>query len=302
MRVGISVLGWGGGSSEAGWVSDSAQIAEHCGFSTIWAGEHFLFFDEQTSVYPYMDKGSSGAHPLPKTTELLDPFVALTWAGAATSTIRLAVGVALLPLRNPVVLAKQVASIDHLTEGRFVLGVGIGWLEQEYDAVGVPVERRVTRLEEYITVMRRLWEQESSTFDGEFIRFQGALCYPKPRYGTVPVYFGGMTDPVLRRTARIGDGILAVGLEPGDAADYVTRLQTFASEKGRDTATIQISVLLPRRHTYSVDDLKRYADAGIDEIVVRIPYGMCQASQGPRSWIEQSARDFVERVAALETS
>ncbi len=305
MKVGIWCLGWGGDTSRPDWVIEAAQTAEKCGFSTMWAGEHFLYFDHAKSQYPYAEPGSAsgaalgtgGKNALTVTTDLLDPFISLTWAGAVTSTIRLGTGIALLPLRNPVVLAKQVATLDHLTRGRFLLGAGLGWMEEEYDAIGIPMARRVTRMEEYVESMRCLWHNESSTFLGEFTSFEQARCYPKPANGSVPVYFGGMADAVLRRVARMGDGWLAVSLPSEDAEDRVSFLRKAAEECGRDPDSIEIAASLPRRETFDLDDFKRYRDAGVDEISVRV--GGFHFPDGPRACVEDLARRVLDPVLSL---
>ncbi|HEX4210241.1 MAG TPA: TIGR03619 family F420-dependent LLM class oxidoreductase, partial [Candidatus Binataceae bacterium] len=180
-----------------------AENADRLGFGTLWAPEHVVLFDEHQSKYPYSDDGRFLAG---STIDLLDPFVGLTYAAAYSKRIRLATGICLVPEHNPLVLAKVIASLDFLSSGRFALGVGIGWSSEEFAALGIPFERRAQRTTEYIEVMRKLWGEESSTFDGEFVRFVEVRSFPKPIQRKVPVIFGGESLPALRRVARIGDG------------------------------------------------------------------------------------------------
>ncbi len=151
MKVGLFALGIGTGA-RPGVIAKTAEAAERCGVSTLWAAEHVVLFDRQDSRYPYAD---SGVFPLPGGADWLDPFITLTFAAAVTRTIRLATGICLVPEHNPVVLAKEVASLDRLSKGRFALGVGIGWSAEEFAALGIPFERRAQRTREYIEVMRR---------------------------------------------------------------------------------------------------------------------------------------------------
>src|SRR5262249_32476621 len=144
-------------------------------FATLWMGEHVVLFDRHASRYPY---STDGQFSLPPTVDWLDPFVALSFAAAVTRTIRLATGICLVPEHQPLSLAKQVASLDHLSGGCFVLGVGAGWLAEEFAALGVPFARRAQRMREYIAVMRRLWSEGVTSIDGEFVRFAGAHSFP----------------------------------------------------------------------------------------------------------------------------
>ena len=180
------------------WVRTVATTAERLGFSTIWAPEHVVLLDEYASNYPY----SSGKFPGPTDTPIADPFTTLAYAAACTTKIRLATGICLVPEHNPLVLAKTVATVDQLSGGRFIFifGVGVGWPAEEFEALGVPFERRGPRTREYVEVMRKLWTERSSSHQGEFVKFTNVLSYPKPvSENGVPVWFGGESNPALRR-------------------------------------------------------------------------------------------------------
>src|SRR5215470_14081926 len=202
MQIGYFAVGIGPTVSP-GSVRTVATTAERLGFSTIWAPEHVVLLEEYASKYPY----SSGNFPAPPDTPFADPFVTLAYAAACTSTIRLGTGICLVPEHNPLVLAKTVATVDRLSGGRFIFGVGVGWLAEEFQALGIPFERRGHRTREYIEVMRKLWTEPRSSYRGEFVEFEGVVSYPKPAGNKgVPVWFGGESNPALRRVAEYGDG------------------------------------------------------------------------------------------------
>jgi probable F420-dependent oxidoreductase len=198
MKVGYFALGIGPGTEPA-WVRTIATNAERLGFDTIWAPEHVVLLDRYASRYPY----SSGEFPTPLDTPFSEPITTLAFAAACTNRIKLATGICLVPEHNPLALAKSVATVDRLSGGRFILGVGIGWLEEEFQAIGVPWDRRGQRTREYIDAMRRLWADRLSSYKGEFVNFSGVLSFPKPANGnSVPVWFGGESGPALRRVAE----------------------------------------------------------------------------------------------------
>ena len=165
MKTGLFALGIGNGTRPE-IVRATAEHAEGAGISTLWVGEHVVLFDRHDSKYPYSAEGN---FPLPADADWLDPFITLTFAAAVTKEIRLATGICLVPEHNPLVLAKEVASLDHLSGGRFALGVGIGWSAEEFAALGIPFDRRAQRTREYVEVMRRLWGEKLTTFRGEFV-------------------------------------------------------------------------------------------------------------------------------------
>src|SRR5579864_3239234 len=199
MKIGLLTAGLGKAANPR-ILRTIAEHAERLGFGTLWAPEHVVLFDRYTeSKYPYSQDGAFAA---PSTIEWMDPFVALTWIAARTSKIRLATGICLVPEHNPLVLAKVIASLDYLSGGRFALGVGIGWSSEEFAALGVPFERRAQRTREYIEVMRKVWSEEKTSFNGEFVSFKDARAFPKPPQGAkLPIIFGGESLPALRRTA-----------------------------------------------------------------------------------------------------
>jgi len=201
--VGLHALGIGVGARRE--VIDAvAAAAERCGFATLWAGEHVVMVDEPLSRYPYSRDGQIA---VPAAADWLDPLVALSFAAAATRHIRIATGVLLLPEHNPVLLAKQAASLDVLCGARLTLGIGVGWSREEFAALGVPFARRGARADEYLKVMRLLWREDVASFDGEWVSFRAVRVNPKPlRDRRIPIVIGGNSDAALRRAATFGDG------------------------------------------------------------------------------------------------
>src|SRR6476646_330377 len=214
MRLGLHALGIGTGAKRA--VIDAvAGAAERAGFATLWAGEHVVMVDESASRYPYSDDGRIA---VPAEADWLDPMIALSFAAAATSTIRIATGVLLLPEHNPVLVAKQAATLDALSGGRLTLGIGIGWSREEFDALGVPFERRAARTREYVDAMRTVWRDDVASFHGDFVHFDAVRVNPKPlRESRIPVVLGGNSDAALRRVALWGDGWYGFNLDGVDA-------------------------------------------------------------------------------------
>lgn len=271
-----------------------AEHAERLGFGTLWAPEHVVLFDRYTeSKYPY---SQDGAFAVPSTTDWMDPFVALTYAAACTSRIRLATGICLVPEHNPLVLAKVIASLDYVSGGRFALGVGIGWSAEEFKALGIPFERRAQRTREYIAVMRKLWGEESTTFHGEFVNVDAARSFPKPvQGGQVPIIFGGESAPALKRVAEYGTGWFGFNLTPEVATAKVEQLKGLMGERGRALGEVEI-IISPYLQKVAPGSLNAYQAAGVSEIVQLLPIPADEAKlpdvleQMARAWVEPAAR------------
>ncbi len=293
MKIGISGIGMGKGSRPR-TLATVAEHAERLGFGTLWAPEHVVLFDHYESAYPYSDDGQFLAAG---NIDLTDPFVTLTYAAARTNRIRLATGICLVPERNPLVLAKVVASVDRLSNGRVALGVGIGWSSEEFAALGIPFERRAQRTCEYIEAMRELWGKEKSSYAGEFVNFKDARSFPKPVNGArLPIIFGGESVPALRRVARYGDAWFSVKLNPQQLEEKLKRLEPLLKEQGRKLSDIEL-IVSPYQAEVTRDELRRYHELGVREIIpfVRMP---SDESQIP-AHLEQLAREWVEPAAKL---
>src|SRR6202023_1868878 len=263
MEVGYFAVGIGP-TVDPEWVRSIATTAERLGFATIWAPEHVVLLEQYASKYPY----SNGKFPGPADTPIADPFTTLAYAAACTRTIRLGTGICLVPEHNPLVLAKTAATVDQLSSGRFILGVGIGWLAEEFAALGIPFERRARRTREYIEAMRKLWGDDPSSYSGEFVNFKNVRSNPKPAQGAkLPVIFGGESAPALRRVAEYGDGWCGFNLTPEEAAAKIRKIEELLKANGRKRSEIEIAVS-PYSKPIKKDDLKRYRDAGVDEVVM----------------------------------
>lgn len=285
MRLGLHALGIGSGADRA--VIDAvAAAADGHGFATLWAGEHVVMVDDSASRYPYSD---SGVIAVPAEADWLDPLIALSFAAAASSRIRLATGVLLLPEHNPVIVAKQAASLDRLSGGRLTLGIGIGWSREEFEALGVPFERRAARTAEYVAAMRTLWREDVASFDGQFVAFDPIRVNPKPvaRQG-LPVVVGGNSNAALGRVAAWGDGWYGFNLEGVDEVrDRIGRLKKLCAQAGRDRDGLRLAVALaaPR-----VEDVGALAELGVDELVlVEAPPDTADAVPG---WISALADEW----------
>ena len=263
MRVGLHALGIGNGARRA-VIDGVAAAAQRCGFATLWSGEHVVLVDRSASRYPYSDDGQIA---VPAEADWLDPLIGLSFAAAATSTIGVSTGVLLLPEHNPVVVAKQAATLDTLSEGRLTLGVGIGWSKDEFDALGVPFERRGARTAEYVAAMRTLWRDDVASFDGEFVHFDSVRVNPKPfANGRIPIVLGGNSDAALRRVVEWGDGWYGFNLDGvHSVAERLAHLNRLCEEHGRDPSELRRCVAL---RDLQIRDVGKLAELGVDELVV----------------------------------
>ena len=263
MRLGLHALGIGTGARRA--VIDAVAVAaEQHGFARLWCGEHVVMVDQPVSRYPY---SADGRIAVPATADWIDPLIGLSFAAAATTTIGLATGVLLLPEHNPVVVAKQAATLDWLSGGRFTLGVGIGWSREEFDTLGVPFEHRAGRTVEYVAAMRTLWRDDIASFAGEFVHFESVRLNPKPlRERRIPIVLGGNSDAALRRVVNWGDGWYGFNLRDVDAvAERVALIRNLCGDAGRDPSDLQLAIALQHlRHT----DIPALVEVGIDELVI----------------------------------
>jgi len=280
MKIGITCGGIGPYASGA-FIRASAKAAEQAGFAHYWMPDHVVQFAAYPeSTYPYAEGSGqelpeqSAEAPLqfgddtyanvdPRN-PLIDPVMGMAWAAAATSSLEVGTNVLILPQRNPVVLAKELATLDSFSKGRILLGVGVGWAKEEFVATGADFSVRGKRTDEAIAAMRALWNQPVSSFAGAFDSFSNAYSYPKPcRKGGVPVLIGGESKPAMRRVARLGDGWLPYNLPVDRAAGVIAELKAMTRDAGRDPAALRIIKIV--YSNAGLDELRRYRDAGVTE-------------------------------------
>jgi probable F420-dependent oxidoreductase len=262
MQVGLHALGIAAGA-RPDTIQAVAAAAEAQGFATLWAGEHVVLVDAPASRYPY---SADGRIAVPADVDWLDPMLVLAHAAAVTSRIRLATGVFLLPEHNPVVAAKTAATLDVLSSGRFTLGVGIGWSQEEFAALGVPFARRGRRTAEYIAAMRSLWSHDVASFDGEFVQFDAVRVNPKPlRDRRIPIVVGGNSDAALHRVAAFGDGWYGFNLPVDAVAERISALAAHCQQHGRTLDGLTLAVAPSDASPASLSAL---SDAGVTELVV----------------------------------
>ena len=262
MQVGLHVLGIGAGARPE-VIRAVAVAAEAAGFATLWWGEHVVLVDRPQSRYPY---SADGRIAVPADADWLDPLLGLSYAAAVTSRITLATGVLLLPEHNPVLAAKQAATLDVLSGGRFTLGIGIGWSAEEFAALGIPFARRGARAAEYVAAMRTLWSEDVASFRGEFTSFEGVRVNPRPVRGRrIPVIAGGNSDAALRRAADFADGWYGFSLTLEAAAERIAALARHAERAGRRPGELTVSVALADGDPGMLPELAR---AGVTELVL----------------------------------
>jgi probable F420-dependent oxidoreductase len=240
-----------------------AQLAESVGFESVWTFEHVIVPLDYKSKYPYSPTGKMGAAP---ETNFFDPLIALTAIAGQTKKLRLGTGVNILSQTNPLLLAKQVASLDRISNGRLMLGVGIGWLQEEFAAMGTPFERRGARFDDYVTAMRKVWSGDVVEHDSEFLHWHGFKSYPLPVQTPLPVIIGGAKGKVFERIARHGDGWFAPIPDPVELGAALTELKSVCKKVGRSYADLEITTMWAPQA--GLDAIKRLAELGVARVTV----------------------------------
>jgi probable F420-dependent oxidoreductase len=219
-----------------------AEAAERLGFDSLWATDHVIMSYSRESEYPYGRSGTEIA--MEPGMQWIDPLISLTIAAGVTDRIKLGTSVLVVPYRNPVLLAAQCATLDVLSGGRLILGVGTGWMREEFEALGVPPGERGARTDEALEAMRVLWRDDPASFEGRFFSFDDIVLACSPRTeGGPPLWVGGNTDPALRRALRFGDAWHGFEIYPEDLAGIRERLDRFGEEVGRDPSTLELTVV-----------------------------------------------------------
>ena len=239
-------------------LSTVAIAAEEAGFESLWTAEHVVLPDPQMPP-----------SPLPPDAELLDPTVALGYIAAVTSRIKLATGIIILPQRNPLVLAKELASVDVLSNGRMLFGVGVGYLEPEFDAIGIPMEDRGRRTTEYIEAMRSIWNDEDPAYEGDYVSFSGVKAFPRPIQPLgPPVVMGGHSKPAWRRSVTHSQGWYGFMLDPEATAENLAGLAEADQKYERPSELGQLEITVTPRMRPGSEMIERYGELGVDRLVL----------------------------------
>jgi probable F420-dependent oxidoreductase len=239
-----------------------ARAAEEAGFESLWAVEHVVVPAGYRSTYPYHPSGKiPGGRDDPP---IPDPLIWLSHVAAVTQRIRLGTGILILPQRNPLVTAKAVATLDAMSGGRVLLGVGVGWLEEEFVALGVPFERRGARTDDYIRALRTLWTQDLPSYTGEFVAFRDAYCRPQPAQGSVPIIIGGHSERAARRAGALGDGFYPFGRPVVELVRLFQIARESARAHGRDPDALELTAGPVRNR----DEARRLAEVGASRLAV----------------------------------
>lgn len=241
-----------------------ARKAEECGFESLWIPEHIILPVTYKSPYPYSSSGRMGAPP---ESPLHDPMLALAYVAGITTKIRLATGVFVLPIRNVFTTAKAVASLDVLSGGRFIFGVGIGWLEEEFTAVGMNFKDRAMRTREYLALMKELWTSDAPNYHGKSVAVEGFKFMPKPAQKPYPpIVFGGNTEPSLKRAAKLGDGWYGIAESTEQIGATIKRLREHERAAGR---TVPLELTVSRlREQLKPEQIGQFEEMGVSRIIV----------------------------------
>jgi probable F420-dependent oxidoreductase len=243
-----------------------ALAAEAAGFDSVWTVEHVVVPAGYESRYPY---DRSGRMPGPEDSPLPDPLIWLAYLASATTTLRLATGVLILPQRNPVVLAKELATLDHLSGGRLLLGIGSGWLQEEFDAIGVPFAERGARTDDAVAALRALWTEEEASYSSPYTSFDKAIVRPRPVQGTIPIHVGGHTEVAARRAGRLGDGFFPASGSHDRLAELFDTVRATARDHGRDPDAVELSTGGNGAvGANALDEVKALADLGVHRVIL----------------------------------
>jgi len=255
----------GNGNAQGPLLRRLGVEAEARDFESIWVAEHVVMFDEYASQYPY---AADGRFPGGGDTGLLEPLTALAYLAAVTDRIRLGTGICLVPQRNPVYTAKQVVDVDNLSGGRVDFGIGIGWLKEEFDVLNMPFAKRGAITDDFLAVMKVLWQDEVSEFHGEHYDLPACRLYPKPlQTPHPPIHVGGESDAALRRVAAHGQGWYSFNRLPHDLDEPLVRLDEMLAAQGRVRGDVQITVC-PYFNPVTPELIAAYADRGVDRLVL----------------------------------
>ncbi len=264
MHIGVTPIN-SGTYLDPGFLRSFAQQLEGLGYESVWTFEHVIIPHDYESEYPY---NPSGKIAIPSHMGFTDPFIALTFVAGATENLKLGTGVNIVTQTNPLYFAKQASSIDHLSGGRLVLGVGVGWLEEEFDAIGVPFDRRGQRADEYIDAITAAWTGEDLDFRGEFPDWHGFQMLPRPvQEPRIPILVGGTSAPAIRRVVARGDGWYVIHKDLDHFKSLIEQLHAECDRQGRDPAELKLTAYW-NYHREGLEGLEVYRDHGVERLLI----------------------------------
>lgn len=267
MEVGVIIPNAGPKTSPENIVT-VAKWAEELGYHSVWVTDHVVLPVQVDAYYPYRDHGR---WDYPPETPWLDPLLALQWAAAVAPSLKVGTSIIVVPLRNPVLLAKQLSTLDYLTGGRVILGAGAGWMEEEFDIIGESFSNRGKRVLEAVDLMRKFWTGETVQFEGEFYSISPSKMHPTPVQETIPVIWGGHSDAAIRRVAKLGDGWHPTQITIEQLRAGIAKLHDYCEEEGRDPESVLV-VARPG-DTYEVNEETHAAhvEMGVDHLIMDTP-------------------------------
>jgi probable F420-dependent oxidoreductase len=287
MRVGVVPVN-AGPYLGPGVLGSFGRLLEELGYESVWTFEHVIVPDRYDSVYPY---NPSGKLAVSGSDRFVDPLIALTWVASQTERLRLGTGVSILPQQNPLYLAKQASSLDHLSGGRLMLGLGIGWLREEFEALGVPFERRGERADEYLDAMTQAWSGRTVDVRGDFVDWHGWSMQPTPvQQPRIPIVIGGTSPAAIRRVVARGDGWYVIHRDLEHFRSLMAQLRAECERQGRDPSELEVTAYW-NHHREGLDGARAYEDAGVSRLLVNV-----QALRMGRP--EEAVRRFAGEVMA----
>jgi probable F420-dependent oxidoreductase len=264
-----------------------ARAAEAAGFESLWGGEHVVLPDPQAPP-----------SPMAPTDRILDPVIALTYAAAVTTTVRLGTGIIILPQRNPLVLAKELASLDVLSNGRLIFGIGVGYLEPEFRAIGAPFEDRGAVSDEYLAAMRAIWSEAKPAYRGRFVSFADVQAHPQPvQRPHPPIVVGGRSAAAFRRAVRFGNGWYGFGMAPDATRRAVEGLREAGATVERPAALGELEISITPGRGVGVDlaTCEQYAALGVHRMVLMPPARL--DTDGLERYVESAGKELIGRLS-----
>lgn len=292
MEVGVIIPNAGPKCSPKNIVA-TARFAEELGYHSVWVTDHVALPERVDSWYPYR---SHGHWDYDSDTYWLDPLLALQWAAAAAPSLKVGSSILVVPLRNPLLLAKQIASIDFLTGGRFILGVGAGWMKEEFDLIGQSYSGRGRRLLEMVALMRRCWSGEIVDFQGEYYQVSGFRMYPTPLRRNIPVFWGGHSDAAIKRCALTGDGWHPTQITLEQLKVGLDKLRNYCTRFDRDFKTIPIIARPGNTYQVTEESHARHLELGVTHLVADTPI----KQEDPKLDVLRAEMERIAKVCELK--